>query len=184
MKLDYKNIIQKYIKNPLTLHIYMVHVTLVTSRALKIAKGLKLTIDQLNFIEEASMLHDIGIVNIDDDELGCTGSLEYICHGVEGFKILESEGLPLHALVAERHTGTGIPKENIIKESLPLPHRDMLAISLEEKIISWSDLFYSKNTKNLFREKSIEEAFDSIAKYGKKQQEIFVEWKSLFSKYH
>ena len=184
MKVNYQEIIDKYIKNPLTKHIYLIHVTLVTARALKIAKGMHLEEDQVKFIEEASMLHDIGIVNIDDIDLGCIGKLEYICHITEGRKILESEGLPLHALVAERHTGVGIPKENIINENLPLPHRDMMAESLEEKIISWSDLFYSKNPDDLFHESTIERAFEKISKYGENHKRIFKEWENMFAKYH
>lgn len=183
-EIDYRSIIFKHIKNPLTLHIYLIHVSLVTARALKIAKGLKLPDSRIRFVEEAAMLHDIGIVMVDDKDLGCSGELKYICHGTEGRKILEAEGLFEHALVAERHTGVGIPKENIINENLPLPHRDMLALSLEEKIISWSDLFYSKNPENLFRERSIDQAFDSIAKYGANQQKIFREWEQMFASYH
>lgn len=183
-KIDYSKIIDKYITNTLTKKIYLIHVTLVTQRALRIARGLNLPAETIQFIEEASMLHDIGIAMVDDIDLGCTGKLEYICHGTKGREILESEGLPKHALVAERHTGVGIPVENIIKENLPLPHRDMLAESLEEKIISWADLFYSKNPDDLFRERSIERAFESIAKYGENQQKIFREWESMFAKYH
>ncbi len=60
----------------------------------------------------------------------------------------------------------------------------MLAESLEEKIISWSDLFYSKNPDNLFKEKTIDNAFESIAKYGEAQQKIFREWEGMFAKHH
>lgn len=184
LKVDYRSIIDKYIKNPLTHHIYLVHVSLVTARALKIARGLGLTEEQMQFIEEASMLHDIGIIKVDDEELGCTGKLDYVCHGTEGRKILEAEGLPLHALVAERHTGVGIPKEDIIKDNLPLPHRDMLAISIEEKIIAWADLFYSKNPRKLFIEKTMNHAYNSIAGFGESHKKIFKEWEAMFAKYH
>ena len=60
----------------------------------------------------------------------------------------------------------------------------MLAESIEEKIISWADLFFSKNPKDLFSERTIERAFESIAKYGKNHQKIFLEWQKVFSKYH
>jgi len=43
-----------------------------------------------------------------------------------------SEGYPKHGLVCERHTGTGITLEMIIKNNLPLPHRDMVPVSMEE----------------------------------------------------
>lgn len=183
-KLSYPTLIDRHITNPLTKNIYLIHVTLVTQRALRIARGLNLPPETITFIEEASMLHDIGIVKVDDIELGCTGTLDYICHGTEGRKILEAEGLPKHGLVAERHTGVGLSIEDIIKQKLPLPHRDMLAESLEEKIISWSDLFYSKNPDNLFREKTIERAYESVAEFGERQQKTFREWESMFAKYH
>lgn len=180
---DYLKIIDKYITNPLTKNIYLIHVTLVTAKALKIAKGMGLTPEQVVFIEEASMLHDIGIVKVFAQDLGCSGTLEYICHGTQGREILEAEGLSEHALVAERHTGVGLSKQKIIEQNLPIPQRDMLALSIEEKIISWADLFYSKRPGNLFKERTIEKAFESIAKYGVEDQKTFREWEAMFAKY-
>lgn len=183
-KVDYFKIIDKYIKNPKTLHIYLTHVTLVTARALKIANGLNLSPSKIRFIEEAAMLHDIGIANVKDEELYCDGDLSYICHITEGRKMLESEGLHEHALVAERHTGVGITEQEILQLNLPLPLRNMIANSIEEKIISWSDLFYSKDPDNLFVEKSLSEAYDSVIRYGEDKKIIFNEWKDLFARYH
>src|SRR5437762_10894206 len=124
-KVDYFRIIHKYI-NPrsFTYRIYIVHVSLVTSKALKIAKHLKLDGDRRRFIEEAAMLHDIGIIHVKAKEIGCRGKLPYICHISEGRKILEAEGLPLHAKIAENHIGVGgLTLEEIINEKLPLPQR-------------------------------------------------------------
>lgn len=183
MKIDYWEVIDKYIKNPFTKNIYITHVSLVAAKAIKIAQGLNLSSEKIRFIEEAAMLHDIGIVEIDDIDLGCTGTLPYICHGTEGRNILESEGLPKHALVCERHTGVGISKQEIESEDMPLPARDMLAESLEEKIISWADLFYSKNTERLLQEKSMQRAYKSVARFGKKKADRFNEWKAMFAQY-
>ncbi len=55
-----------------------------------------------------------------------------------------TEGLERHALVAERHIGLGITREEIIRQQLPLPRRDMLCESLEEKIICWLICFSAK----------------------------------------
>ena len=64
--LDYLKIIHKYITPGTELYrFYMIHVTLVTSKALKIGNELKLASKQLEFIEEASMLHDIGICKVE-----------------------------------------------------------------------------------------------------------------------
>lgn len=179
---DYLSIIHKYIPpNSLTYRIYLPHVTLVTAKALKIAKKLELSEARLRFIEEASMLHDIGIVHVKASKLGCNGEMPYICHIVEGRKILEAEGLPKHALIAENHIGVGgLTKAEIIDEKLPLPHRDMLCKTIEEKIISYADLFYSKNPKKIFFEKPVKQVRAKVKRYGKREEKLFREWYKLF----
>jgi uncharacterized protein len=168
MNIDYFSIIQKYISPDSKLfRFYVVHVTLVTKKALSIAGDLELSEAQRQFIEEAAMLHDIGISQVKNETLGCTGELPYICHGIEGRRLLEEGGLPQHALVCERHTGVGVTKEEIVARKLPLPHRDMLPISLEEKIICYADLFYSKSPAKLWQEKTLEQVEKDVVAYGK-----------------
>jgi uncharacterized protein len=96
------------------------------------------------FLSEAAILHDIGICKVNAPKIGCFGELPYVCHGVEGRKILEIENLPRHALVCERHVGLGLGREYIANQSLPLPIRDMTPQTIEEKIICLADKFYSK----------------------------------------
>lgn len=178
---DYIGIIHKYINpNSYTYLIYMVHVVLVTAKALKAARKIGLTEAQLKFIEEAAMLHDIGIINVQAPEIGCVGTLPYICHGPEGRKILEDEGLWEHARIAENHIGAGLTKEEIIERQLPLPPRDMVPESIEEKIICWADLFFSKTPEKLWWEKSVEKVQKKVAKYGTRASQIFDEWQRLF----
>lgn len=179
---DYWAIINKHIRNPWTKDVYITHVSLVTAKAIKIATKLNLEKAQVRFIEEAAMLHDIGIIKVNAPNIGCSGDLDYICHGTEGRSILEAEGLPKHALVCERHTGVGIPISQIVERKLPIPVRDMLAKSMEEKIISWADLFFSKTPEKLLYEKSLDEAFDSIKDYGDKYISRFNRWRELFHK--
>lgn len=62
--------------------------------------------------------------------------------------MLDSLGLdPAFGLVAERHTGAGITLDNILKAGLPLPRREMVPQSLEEKIICCADKYFSKSPK-------------------------------------
>lgn len=165
--MNYYDIIHKYIPpGSKTYPIYITHVTLVTKKALEIGRKLGLSDEKLQFIEKAGMLHDIGIIKVDDAGIFCTGELPYISHGVEGRKILERENLEKHALVCERHTGVGIYKDEIVQRKLPLPKRDMLAITLEEKIISYADLFFSKDPKKIWYEKKPAEAQATIEKFG------------------
>lgn len=180
-KLDYFRIIHKYIPPDSSVYrIYIPHVSLVTAKALKIAKRLGLSREQQIFIEEAAMLHDIGMVKVEKYSSLPTRNLPYICHAPLGRKILEDEGLPRHALVAERHIGVGISKQEIIKQKLPLPHRDILPENIEETIISWADLFFSKTPKKLWREKSLREVRKSVEKYGTRQVKVFRQWLAQF----
>lgn len=161
---------QFYPSEPNLRHLLLTHSECVARKALEIAssylsKHPEADID-LDFIEEAALLHDIGIKNCDAPGIFCFGDLPYICHGVEGSRILAEAGMFRHALVCERHTGSGLTAEEIIEEALPIPTRDMLPISLEEKIICLADKFFSKNPEALNREKSLEEARRSIARHG------------------
>lgn len=175
---DYLKIIQKYIPpHTFAYRVYIIHVTLVTNKALQIARRLKLSKTQQIFIEEASMLHDIGIVMVNSKEIGCVGELPYICHVVEGRRILEKEGLPFHARIAENHISVGgLSKEEIIKAKMPLPHRDMLCETIEERIVSYADLFYSKNPERLWRKKTITQIREKAKSYGKRQEKLFEKW--------
>lgn len=179
--IDYFAVIHKYIDPAsLTYRFYVPHAAIVTAKALRAARRLGLPEARQRFIEEAAMLHDIGIVRVRSESLGCFGELPYICHGVEGRKILESEGLPQHALVAERHTGVGITKAEIIKHRFPIPPRDMLAVSLEEQIISWADLFYGKG--RVWVERSPEKIRQRLSRYdfAAGKLKIFEEWSRRF----
>lgn len=141
--MDPLEIIKKYYKiESMAFKILVNHSKAVAERALKIAE--KFNVDK-QLIYEASMLHDIGIFMTNTPKFDCHGTFPYICHGYLGREILEKEGFPIHALVCERHTGVGITKEEIIKNNLTLPQRDMIPISMEEKIIAFADKFFQRN---------------------------------------
>lgn len=173
------DIIDKYYKRDSPLYVTLsVHSLMVRDKALECVHRNRLDVD-IDFIAEAAMLHDVGIFRCDAPSIYCTGELPYICHGVEGRKILEIENLPRHALVCERHTGTGLTKEDILSQNLPIPCRDMLPVSLEEKLICYADKFYSKSG-DLKKEKSIEQVISSMAKHGDAVLQRFLELHMLF----
>ena len=113
--MDYQKIIDKYYPHDNELRrIYMTHAQKVTELALSLShKHPELSLDN-SFIEEAAMLHDIGIFLTDAPRIHCNGNASYLCHGYLGAELLRAEGYPLHARVCERHTGTGLTKEQII----------------------------------------------------------------------
>lgn len=140
------------------------HSRLVADKALALAhKHPELSID-MQFVEEAAMLHDIGIFLTHAPSIYCYGDKPYILHGILGAAILRKEGLDRHALVCERHTGAGISKEQIADQGLPLPHQDLIPQTLEEKLICFADKFYSKSRPGI--ELSIESIRESMAKFG------------------
>ena len=91
---------------------------------------------------------------------------------------MRKEGFPRHALVCERHTGTGITLEMIEERHLPLPHRVMVPVSLEEQLICFADKFYSKT--KLDKEKPVEKVKQGLVKYGEETVIRFDNWCKLF----
>lgn len=163
--IDCDRIIDKYYTGSSRLRtILTVHSRLVADKALECARVRGLDAD-ITFVEEAALLHDIGIFRCDAPDICCTGTLPYICHGVEGRRILESEGLPRHALVCERHTGSGLTVEDIIRQRLPLPLRDMTPQTIEEKLVCYADKFFSKSG-DFRKEKSFERVLKSMERHG------------------
>jgi len=158
------------------------HGKMVAEKAFDIARRVRHLGPDLKFIEEAAMLHDIGILVTGEPSLGCYGDKPYICHGYAGREILEKEGLPVHALVCERHVGAGISLSDIRGKNLPLPERDMMPVSIEERIICFADKFFSKDEEFLLKEKPIEKVRKGIAKFGQEQTERFEEWVKLFGR--
>lgn len=179
--MNYFDIIHKIIPcDSPTYPIYITHCHMVTRKSLEIARRLGLGKESQVFIEEAAMLHDIGIVTTDTPSLFCSGALPYICHGPEGRKILEAEGLDRHGLVAERHIGVGLQVSDIVENELPLPHRDMRPQSIEEEIISYADLFYSKTVEKLWVTKSMEKVRKNAGKRGPQKLAILDDWINRF----
>ncbi|MBQ8361842.1 MAG: HD domain-containing protein [Bacteroidaceae bacterium] len=163
--MDALAIIDKYYPEENELkHILLVHSRSVADKALDIARRHpELNLD-IRFLEEAALLHDIGIFLTDAEGIHCRGTYPYICHGYLGADLLRQEGYPRHALVCERHTGAGLSLAHIVAQGLPVPHREMCPVSLEEQVVCFADKFYSKS--HLEREKSVEKAFRSIERHG------------------
>jgi len=174
-------VIEKYYAHGSTAYHFLTeHSRMVAEKAVQIARRVGYLNPDLNFIREAALLHDIGILFTDEPGIGCYGYKPYICHGYMGRELLENEGFPVHALVCERHVGVGITRQEIEENGLPVPARDMVPVTIEEQIICYADKFFSKDTEFLLREKALEKVRQSLAKYGEDKLEQFDEWVKLF----
>ncbi len=177
--MDWKSIIDKYYNGqPLLREVLLTHSECVARKALECLARHSYSLDR-DFIYEAAMLHDIGIFRTNAPDIYCQGDLPYICHGVEGSKLLMEEGLPRHALICERHTGAGLTIEEIKRQNLPLPLRDMLPVSMEEKLVCYADKFFSKSG-DLTMEKSLERVRAGMARHGADSLARFDELHHLF----
>ena len=178
--MDYLQIINPFYPEDNELkHILLTHSEAVANKALAIASlHPELQLDE-SFLFEAAMLHDIGIIRCDAPGICCFGTEPYICHGRIGAEMLRALGFPRHARVCERHTGTGLTKEDIIKRNLPLPHQDFMPETIEEQVICFADKFFSKTRPE--QEKTIEQAERSLAKFGEEGLERFRRWETLFT---
>ena len=164
--MDYQSIIDKYYPSENELRrILLLHSRQVADRCLLIAKKHpELRLDK-DFLEEAAMLHDIGIFRCNAPSIQCFGTEPYICHGYIGGQILRDEGLVRHALVCERHTGTGLSREQIERQNLPLPlDRSYEPDVMEEQVVCYADKFYSKS--HIDHERSVVETAQSLEKFG------------------
>ena len=153
--MDYQSIIDRYYPEDNELkRILMIHSRQVADRCRKIAKAHpELKLDK-EFLEEASMLHDIGIVGCNAPSIQCFGTEPYICHG-------------------------GITREQIEAQHLPLPvDISYVPESLEEQVICYADKFYSKSDLSL--ERSVVQTAQSLEKFGEAGVKKFLQWVELF----
>lgn len=177
--MDVYSVINKYYPEENQLkHILLTHSRAVARKALQIVDNHPELGANRTSVEEAAMLHDLGIFLTDADGICCTGTHPYICHGYLGAEILQAEGYPQHALVCERHTGAGISLKNIEEQQLPIPHREMVPISIEEQIVCFADKFFSKT--RLDEEKTVERARKSLARFGEEGLARFDVWCKRF----
>jgi uncharacterized protein (TIGR00295 family) len=144
-------LLRKYASDEESFQKVLAHSKLVQKIAVKIAKDIMdngYFVD-LDFIETASLLHDIGRFKCPPN------TKDSIKHGVEGAEIMLQEKLPHESLVCARHLGAGITKEDIINKKLPLAPEDYVPETIEEKIIAHADNL-TAGDKEITIEQSIE----------------------------
>lgn len=156
------------------------HSEMVAEKAVRTARRVSHLHPDLAFIEQAALLHDIGIFYTRAPEIGCFGDYPYVCHGYLGRTLLEEKGLHRHALVCERHVGVGLTLADIQTCHLPLPHRDMAPVSLEEQIVCYADKFFSKKPGRDGAEWPVSAVLKSLEKFGPQKVARFRKWLALF----
>ena len=169
----------------------LTHSRQVADRALLIAeRHPELHLDT-GLMERGALLHDVGILRCDAPGILCFGTEPYICHGLLGAEMLRSlagqtvkgntlavEQLEPLARFCERHTGTGLSRQQILSQQLPLPAQDFLPETVEEQVVCYADKFYSKSHPE--RERTVEQAALSLKKFGEDVYHKFLRWADRF----
>ncbi len=128
-------------------------------------------------VSAGAMLHDVGILQCHAPSILCVGTRPYIAHGMIGAEMLReygrTHGLDLEpfARICERHTGTGITAKEVREQRLPIPERDWLPETPEEKLVCLADKFFSKSGD--MREKPAAAVRRSMEKFGADTVERF-----------
>lgn len=177
-----------YNENAALRRILIEHSTAVAEKAVALADAHpEMALDR-QFIYDAAMLHDIGIIKCDAAGIECFGTEPYIRHGICGAALLRenaagwgmtADEVEPYARVCERHTGAGLTAMEIELQNLPLPTVDMLPETMEEKLICYADKFFSKTRPT--EEKTFERVLKSMAKFGPETETRFMELHKLFN---
>lgn len=132
-----------------------------------------------DFIINACMLHDIGIMKCNAPGICCHGDKPYIQHGILGAEMLRELGVDeAFARICERHTGAGITLQDIERQKLPLPPADLVPETTAEQLVCYADKFYSKS--HLDAEKTIEQARYSLLRFSDEGLKRFDKWVKMF----
>lgn len=163
--MDYLSLICKYYPEDDELRrVLLKHSRQVADRCLAICKKHPELPVETQFVEEAAMLHDIGIRWCNAPSIHCFGEEPYLRHGQIGAELLRKEGFERHARVCERHTGTGLP--------------GLEPETLEEQLVCYADKFYSKSDVDHVR--SVLEVAQSLEKFGHDGVVKFLHWAEQF----
>lgn len=157
--------------------VYMPHVDAVAQKAFSIGGKLPHLKPNFELLENAARLHDIGIFLTHAPNIECFGTMPYLCHGFLGRFLLEKNGFEKIAPVCERHVGSGLTRQYIWANRLPLPVRDMLPRTIEEKIVCYADKFFSKTGK--LEAKPLDQIIQKLGRHGQEVVDRFVKLQRL-----
>lgn len=132
----------------------------------------------IDLVRAGSLLHDIGVYRL-YDEAGQLDHANYIRHGVLGQRLLLEEGLPEEICrFAAHHTGTGLTREDVLRQGLPLPPADYVAETGEEILVMYADKFHTKTTPPAFLTADAYAA--TVRRFGEDKVAAFESMRAVF----
>ncbi|MBX6381989.1 MAG: HD domain-containing protein [Microbispora sp.] len=146
------------------------HCEIVCAIALRLAGRAGPGVDA-ELVRAGSLLHDIGVYLLYDED-GRLDEAGYLRHGILGHELLRREGFPeILCRFCSHHTGVGISRKDVLRQGLPLPPRDYLAETTEEKLVMFADKFHSKTSPPRFV--TAETYAAHVRRFGEDKAEAF-----------
>ena len=173
---NYPEIIDEvYKNNEKAKDVLLRHSFPIAKKALKINENKNLNLDE-QFIFEGAMLHDIGIIEVNAPSIYCYGDKPYIMHGITGAELLKGTSYEKYSGICKNHCGVGLTKDEVI--TLNLGDEEMVPTNIYEKLIAYSDNFFSKT--HLDEELPVSKVIDNLRRFGEEKVQIFYEWQKEF----
>lgn len=129
-------------------------------------------------VRAGCLLHDIGVYRLFDAD-GRLDHRNYVRHGVLGHELLAQEGYPEELCrFCSCHTGVGLTKEDVVRQGLPIPPADYVAVTEEEKLVMYADKFHSKSQPPRFL--SAQTYADGVGRFGADKVAAFHALRAVF----
>ena len=171
---------KKYAPTESVFELVFTHCRIVSEIAVQLAKKSGANVD-IELVKVGSLLHDIGVYSLFDNNGVEIDVSKYITHGIRGEEILRNEGFAKELCrFASYHTGAGITKRQIIENKLPLPAKDYLAETPEEELVMYADKFHSKIDPPVFNSHKFYTEY--VARFGVEAVESFDKLTKKFGK--
>lgn len=125
------------------------HCEIVCEVAEQILARTSLRLDA-DLVRAGCLLHDIGVYRLYDSR-GVLDHTRYVRHGILGHRLLSGLGYPeVICRFCSCHTGVGITRDDVLRQRLPIPVADYVAVSDEEQLVMYADKFHSKASPPIF----------------------------------
>ncbi|NDU73973.1 HDIG domain-containing protein [Actinomadura sp. DSM 109109] len=131
-----------------------------------------------DLVRAGCLLHDLGVYRL----YGPSGKIDtrgYVRHGLLGHAILRDEGFPEEIRrFCSCHTGVGLTRDDIVRQGLPLPAGDYVAVTAEERLVMYADKFHSKTSPPTFV--SAAAYAGRVRRYGDEKVPVFEAMRETF----
>lgn len=133
---------RKYARNVSDFNLIYHHCQIVEAIAMQLLDARPLASLDRQLVHVGALLHDIGAYEVLVDGHFVRG----VRHGTIGEQILKSEGFTKTIWrLASHHTGVGLTKQDVLDQKIPIPAKDYVAKTNEERLIMYADKFHSKS---------------------------------------